>query len=122
MAPEFRRQNRTREAVTFPSTAEQPAVSDESVVVRNYDSADAHEVTVRLLDADDEVVFSQTNVVPPQAVVSIFEPLDRGVYCVEAQLTDAELDSAECLVGSGPDETALVELGNGIVSVVDGIL
>jgi hypothetical protein len=120
MAPEFRRQNRT-EAITT-STAEQPAVSDESIVVRNYDSTDAHEVTVRLLDADDEVVFRQTKVVPPQAVVSVFEPLDRGVYRVEARLTDTGLDSAECLVGSGPDETALVEIGNGIVSVVDGIL
>lgn len=121
MVPEFQQQTRPSDAESSAET-EQPLVSDEAIVLRNYDSAAAHEVTVRLVDAADDVAVRRTSTVPPQAVVSVHEPLERGVYRVEAHVGGEYLAATECLVGSGPDETALVELGNGIVSVVEGVL
>jgi len=35
--------------------------------------------------------------------------LERAVYNVEAQLEDDDVDSAECLIGSGLDEICLFE-------------
>lgn len=101
-------------------STDQPFVSEESLVLRNYDSETTHEVGVRFLDAEDETAFRQTFTLAPQATVSVCMRLPRAVYRVEVDLDDCST-SAECLVGSGPDETALVEVGNGLVSVAEGV-
>ncbi|WP_246985267.1 hypothetical protein [Halorientalis marina] len=95
-------------------------VDEESLVCRNYDSERTHEVTVRFVDADDDVTFRETYAVPPGSAVSISLRLPRAVYRVDARIDDESTASAECLVGSGPHETALVEVGNGLVSVAEG--
>jgi hypothetical protein len=95
-------------------------VDEETLVCRNYDSERTHEVTVRFLDADDEVAFRETYAVPSESVVSVSLRLPRAVYRVDARVDDDATASAECLVGSGPHETALVEVGNGLVSVAEG--
>lgn len=120
MGPDARQQPRPPRAAADES--EQSPPSGEAVVVRNYDSSVEHHVTVRLLDRNDELVVSRTKPVPPQSVVSLSAELDRGVYRVHVRVDDERLTTAECVVGSGPTETALVELGNGVVSVVDGII
>jgi hypothetical protein len=120
MAPEFRRRTRASDTVSSIEE-EQPVVSDEAIVLRNYDSTVVHDVTVRVLDASGDVTLSRTSTVPPQTVVSVREPLRRGPYRVEARVGNECLDSTECLIGSGPDEVALIEVGNGIVSVVEGV-
>jgi len=105
------------------TTAREPArvVSDRSLVVRNYDGSEAHDVTVTFLDADGDRAFARTFAVAPLETVAIQTRLERAVYRVRARVDGGETDSAECLVGSGPDETALVETGNGSVSVAEGL-
>lgn len=109
-----------------PST-EPPAVTDESLVVRNYNH-EAVEVTVQFLDPDDDdVAFDRTYALGPCDVASTPTRLTRGVYCVVARLDDGALgtdgrDTADCLVGSDPTETAVVETGNGVVSVTEGVV
>lgn len=103
-----------------PSTDdEQPYVSDESLVLRSYDGDETRTVTVRLL-AGDDVVSERTYALPPLSVVSVPLRLDRAVYRVDARLDAAHDDSAECLIGSAPTETAFVEVGNGLVCVSEG--
>ncbi len=97
-------------------------VSDRSVVVRNYDGSEAHEIHVTFLGPDGDRAFARTFAVAPQETVAVRTRLDRAVYRVRARLDGDGTDSAECLVGSGPDETALVETGNGTVNVTEGIL
>ncbi len=97
-------------------------VSDRSLVVRNYDGSQSHDVTVTFLDPDGDRAFARSFPVAPLETIAIETRLDRAVYRVRARLDGTETDSAECLVGSGPDETALVETGNGTVSVAEGIL
>ncbi|MFA9516628.1 hypothetical protein ACERIT_05340 [Halopenitus sp. H-Gu1] len=103
-------------------TDEFPYVSQESLVLRNYDGTEANEVTIRLVDSDESVTFDGTYALRPGSSKSIHVRLDRGVYVVEACLNGGKTDRAECLIGSGPDETALVEVGNGLVSVVEGVI
>jgi hypothetical protein len=105
-------------------------VTDESVVLRNYDGAAAHSVTVRLRDPEGDVAFERPYELGPGETVSVQTRLQRGVYTAEAvshadsapAAVSDERDSEPALVGSGPDETALVELGNGLVSVTEGVL
>lgn len=101
-------------------TASRRVVSDRSLVVRNYDGSETHEVCVRFVDADGDVAFRRSFRVVPMETVVVETRIERAVYRVEARLDDGEADSAECLIGSGVDETALVETGNGTVSVVEG--
>jgi hypothetical protein len=121
MVPEFKQ--RTGPSDNEPSMCtDLPLKRGETVAIRNYDSTDTHEVTIRLRDADDEVVVSRTRTIPPRGVVLISEPIKRGVYCVEAHIDEACLASTECLLGPVPTETALVELGNGIANVAEGLI
>mgnify|MGYP006896939524 CR=1 FL=1 len=91
--------------------------NSESAFVRNYDSAEARTVTVTVIDSDDETVVERSVTVSPSAASSLRFPLERGVYRVEVRLADGTDDSAMCPIGSDPEECAVVECGNGIVSV-----
>jgi len=102
--------------------ADRPLTSGEIVTIRNYDSTDTHEVTMRLRDVDDEVEASRTTTIPPHGVGFMSESVERGVYCVEVHIDGACLARTECLLGRGPTETALVELGNGIANVAEGLV
>jgi hypothetical protein len=105
-----------------PVDADGPAADDESIVIRNHDGAATHAVTIRLVDAHDgHVAYERTTRLSPLSVVSYNVPIDRAVYRVEVRLADT-VASAECLIGDGPDEAALVEVGNGLVSVVEGVV
>lgn len=95
---------------------------DDALVVRNYDGRTSHEVTVRFVDANEEVVLDRRYTLSPDDVVSVATRIERGVYSVEATIDDGEPVATECLVGSAPDETALVEVGNGLVSVSEGLV
>jgi hypothetical protein len=95
-------------------------VDDETIVLRSYDGSRTRTATVRLL-AGDDTVFERTYRLPPLSVVSVHLRLDRGVYRVDARLDADHADSAECLLGSAPTETAFVEVGNGLVSVAEGV-
>lgn len=96
-------------------------VAEESLVLRNYDSERTHTVTVRFLNADSEPAVEQPYTLSPLGVVSAAMRLPRAVYAVEVDVDDGPTASAECLVGSGPQETALIEVGNGLVSVSEGV-
>lgn len=119
MAPEMREQRATRH--DGPTDSEPPIVNEECLTLRNYDSERSHVVQVKFLDANEDVAFERYYTLAPLGVVSVSERLERAVYRVDAEVDAAESASAECLVGSGPGETALVEIGNGLVSVTEGV-
>jgi hypothetical protein len=96
-------------------------VDDERLVLRNYDSDDGHQVAVRFVDGQDTPAFDRTVSVAPGETVSVDTGLDRAVYRVEARLENGATAGAECLVGRDPSECAMVETGNGRVSVVEGV-
>lgn len=113
---------RHRNDVESSPSAGRPAteVDDESLVVRNYDGAEPHDLRVTFLNPRGETAFDRTVAVAPLETVSVQTRLERAVYRVEAQLENGATASAECLVGSDPGECAMVEVGNGRVSVVEG--
>jgi hypothetical protein len=96
-------------------------VNDESLVLRNYDGEDSHELVVRFRDADGELAFERTYELGPDEVVATRTRLPRGVYGVTVRRADGAAATRECLIGSGPAETAVVETGNGILSLVEGL-
>lgn len=114
-------ESHSRADSTPTASAGARAITDESLVVRNHDSSETHDLQVTLVDHRGELAFDRTLSVAPLETVSIETRLDRAVYRVEARLEAGAAASSECLIGSDPDECALVEVGNGIVSVVEGL-
>ena len=101
--------------------SEQRFVSDDSLVIRNYDDSEGHELVVRFRDADDELAFERTYDIGPAEVVRTQTRLPRGVYGVTVRRADGAAATRECLIGSGPAETAVVETGNGVLRLVEGV-
>lgn len=108
-------------SATASTTARGGIVSDESLVIRNSDSTDSHELYVQFVGPDGDTVFRQTFRIAPMETVAVTTRLDRTIYRVEASIRHGDTQSAECLIGSDPTETALVEIRNGTVSVSEGI-
>jgi hypothetical protein len=94
--------------------------SSESVSVRNYDAARVNTLSVRLVDSRDEVVVDRSVRVEPSETVSMRLPIDHATYRVEATLEEQASDSAECPIGDTPEERAVIECGNGVVTVTAG--
>lgn len=94
-------------------------VCDESLFVRNYDGDEAHEIQVSFVTHHGDPAFERTLSVAPAETVSVRTRLERAVYRVEVSLESGASDSAECLIGSDPGECAMVETGNGTISVVE---
>jgi hypothetical protein len=95
-------------------------VGDRSLVIRNHDGSDAYDVDVQFVDDEDEVVFRRAVTVAAQETVTVRTRLRSAVYRVTARTADGASDGAACSIGDGLHETALVETGNGTVSVVEG--
>ena len=93
-------------------------VNEESLILRNYDSEEAYEVTVALTDAADDTAFRETYTLGPAMTLRIGLRLQRAIYDVSVSVDDTRRDTAECLIGSGPEESAVIEVGNGQASVV----
>lgn len=107
-----------------PSPPDSPAtlrVDDQSLVLRNYDADETHSISITFVDPDDNIAFDRSITVDPLATVSIETRLERAVYRVTVRTEEESTASADCLVGSGPDECAVVETGNGTVTVSDGL-
>ena len=94
-------------------------VSDETLVLRNYDNR-RHDLRVTFTDHNGETALNRNFSVGPRETVSIQSRLERAVYRVEARLETGARARADCLLGSDPDECAMIETGNGLVSVVEG--
>jgi hypothetical protein len=113
-----RREERAISASVDPATR---AISNESLILRNYDDDSAHDLHVRFVDHEGAVAFDRTVSVAPRETVSIQTRLERAVYRVTVRMETGATARADCLLGSDPSECAMVETGNGLVSVVEGV-
>lgn len=102
----------------------QPAsasVDTEDVYLRNYDPFCEYDLTVTITDASGESVFRQRYYFQPGEVKSERDLLPAGTYEVTVELDNRRRETATCRVGPDPDRTVHVELGNGTVSVTEGL-
>ncbi|MFC7074655.1 hypothetical protein ACFQJ7_08140 [Halovenus rubra] len=104
-----------------PQRQTTPQVSEECLVIRNYDGDESYTVTVQYWDVKGESVYTREVTVGPLETITFESRLQRRAYRVVASLDSGERAETTCLIGSGLSETALVETGNRTVSVTDGL-
>lgn len=107
------------DAFDEPSTTVSPAYS-EDIHVRNYDIERSYRVTVSVSD-DDGVTFEETYWLRPGAFLSEIDEVDPGEYEIEVEIDNGRSVSRTCQVDADHTHSVLIELGNGIVSISQGI-
>lgn len=92
----------------------------EEIHVRNFDVERTYDLTVTVQDADG-IVFANRYHLKPGTTVSELDRLAAGEYVVQVKLDGQQQAVTECTIDETPKNTALIEVGNGIVSVTEGL-
>lgn len=92
----------------------------DAVHVRNYDHADGHSVHVTVVDPDGRVHLTERCYLSPGQSRRLTGGLDPGEYRIDVRVDGVDRATAECRIDGSPAWTAVVELGNGVVSVTEG--
>ncbi|WP_267161020.1 hypothetical protein [Halovenus salina] len=92
----------------------------EELHLRNFDVSREHTLTVRVSD-DDGLVFANRYYLTPGKTVSELGRIPPGEYEVRVELDGRRQQTATCEIGERPSKTALVEVGNGTVSLTEGL-
>lgn len=93
----------------------------EDVFVRNYDFERTYRLTLFLEAVDGSDTYERSYHLRPGQAVSELGVVDAGEYRVRVELDGARRAFDRCSVGPSPAETILVEVGNGVVSVSEGL-
>ncbi|MDZ7701530.1 MAG: hypothetical protein U5J98_05380 [Halobacteriales archaeon] len=96
-------------------------IGTEHVHIRNHDYQWGYDLTLEIVDADGHAVFEDRYYLQPGQIESELDALPPGEYEVRATLDNLQEASLECRIGPSPEETVVVELGNGILSLTAGL-
>lgn len=103
-----------------PTTATETAATDEVLRARNYDVETSHTVWIHVVD-DGEQRLETTRRLRPGETRTVAEAIPPGEYDIEVGIDGLRREVGRCRVGPDPERTALVEVGNGVVSVTEGV-
>ncbi len=99
-----------------------PAIAGvERLHLRNYDGGTAYDVTVTVRPDDGaDPMLERTYHLAPGDTAGESDDLDPGRYVVTARTDSGTTSWATCQIDESFGGTALIELGNGAVSVSEG--
>lgn len=105
------------------SPARREAVSGrrEDIHIRNYDFRQGYDLEIAVVTESGEVALEDRYYLAPGDYRSLDDVIGPGRYRVTVQLDGKKSAATRCDVDDGPKGGILVELGNGQVSVTDGI-
>jgi hypothetical protein len=96
------------------------SVHSENLFIRNYDPYEAYDLTVSVSDTEAPV-FEERYFFQPGQIETVRGVLVPGEYEVTVELDNRRRKTATCRVGDSPHQTIHVEMGNGIVSLTEGL-
>ena len=96
------------------------AAATEDLLVRNHDFQWGYDLEVDVTGADGETVLDERYYLQPGGSRSLFDVFDADEYEVRVVLDNRRTTTARVEVDDATDGV-LVELGNGAVSVHDGL-
>ena len=106
----------------IPNNSQKRQNGEQTLVIRNYDASKTYTVHVQVHNAAGKCVCERTLQATPSRAVTVEMCCEAATYTITAQIETGSVDMAECRVGSGVDQTALIETGNGSVRVADGLI
>ncbi|GGJ00183.1 hypothetical protein GCM10008995_07530 [Halobellus salinus] len=121
MAPEQTPRGRTVGRRARDASNSRPAARSEDLHLRSYAHEWAYDVAVEVVSPDGDVAFAADYYLQPGDAESVIDALPAGEYEVRATLDNDTHRTATCRIGADPDRTAVIEVGNGIVSLTEGL-
>lgn len=109
---------------TGPETTPQDPTTgveqSEEIHVRNFDDDRSYDLTLSVRMDGESVLSNAYHLTPGRRISEIYQ-LPAGVYDVAVTTADGRTETATCEIGATPERTALIEVGNGTVSVTEGL-
>lgn len=90
------------------------------LVLRSYDHQRGYDIEVTITDQGGTHVFQEQFALFPEETESISDPIPSGTFTITASSKAAQQRTLETRLDSSPDQTAVVEVGNGILSLTAG--
>ena len=119
-------QNRTTRARTAGRDARdapdsRTAARTEDLHLRSYAHEWAYDVAVEVCTPDGDVAFAAEYYLRPGDAESEIDALPPGEYEIRATLDNDRRETATCRIGPEPGRTAVLEVGNGVLSLTEGL-
>lgn len=99
----------------------QDSITSEDIVVRNYDQQWGYDLSLEVTETNGEIAFEKHYYLQAGQVESELNALSPGKYVIEATLDNLTTDTLQCQIDATPKHTAVIEIGNGALSLTEGI-
>lgn len=96
-------------------------IGSEQIHIRNHDHQCGYDLTLEITDADGKVVFEKRYYIQPGQVESELDALPAGEYHIRATLDNLDEERLQCRIDTSPDDTVVIEMGNGVHSLTQGL-
>jgi hypothetical protein len=106
---------------TPTSTGDGETAAAEEIHIRSYDHDRAYDLRLEVRVPGGDVAYADRYYLQPGASESEIDIVAPGGYRVEAVLDNDDRRSRRCRIGSAADHTAVVEVGNGVLSLTEGL-
>lgn len=93
----------------------------DAVRFRNYDHRDGHSVYVTLEGLDGDTRLTERSYLAPGQSTCLSDAIEPGRYRLGVRVDGVERYRADVELDETPAGTAVVELGNGVMSVTRGV-
>jgi hypothetical protein len=93
----------------------------EQVFLRSFDHRRGYDLEVELRRPDGEPVLDRRYYLPPGGTASELDLDVDGRYAVRVTMDNGVSRERECRVGPAPADTLVVEVGNGALSLTQGL-
>lgn len=105
-----------------PSLESPPdVVGSEDIHLRNYDYQWGYDIVVEVVEPTGDAVFEKRYYLQPGRVESELDAIPAGEYEIRAVLDGQERSEITGRIGPGLDGTAVIEVGNGALSLTQGL-
>jgi hypothetical protein len=101
---------------------DRPDARSSEIVLRNHDPDRSYAVTVELTPAErPDTTTAETYELAPGEIRCLSTVAPRGRTRVRGRIAAGAVDATDGRLGEEPTRTALVETGNGVVTVTHGL-
>lgn len=104
------------------SLADRPElVGTEEIYLRNYDRQWGYDLSLEVVGQNGGDVFEQWYYLQPGQVVCERDVLRHGEYEVQVTMDNLQEATLECHIDTDPEHTLVIEVGNGALSLTEGV-
>jgi hypothetical protein len=98
-----------------------PENSSEELFLRNYDHEWSYDIEIEVETPEGTDVIQRRYYLRPGHTESISNVLTDGEYVVRVRMDNSERTSRRCSIDESIEHTAVVEVGNGALSLTEGL-